>query len=196
MPKYSTSPYLFDEERNISITNLRKWGYLKEYSQRSSNITWSRNEIETSSIGIKIVMNDFENILTVNYKCNGTSYNYNIPLVSLPSNLGKGKVWYFQCPFTNKRCRKLHLISERFMHRSALPSGMYSIQTQSKRWRFMDKVYGSYFESDKYYQELYSKHFKTHYKGKPTKRYLKLMRQINKAERFSVSEIENLFLMK
>jgi len=82
------------------------------------------------------------------------------------------------------------------MHRSALPSGMYSIQTQSKRWRFMDKVYGSYFESDKYYQELYSKHFKTHYKGKPTKRYLKLMRQINKAERFSVSEIENLFLMK
>ena len=60
----------------------------------------------------------------------------------------------------------------------------------------MEEVYGSYFDIDRLYEELYSKHFKTHYNGKPTKRYLKLMRQINKAERLSVSEIENLFLMK
>ncbi len=81
------------------------------------------------------------------------------------------------------------------MHRSALPSGMYSSQTHSKKWRFIEKVYGSCFDIDNHYEEIYSKHFKTHYNGKPTKRYLKLMRQINKAERLSVSEIENLFLM-
>ena len=45
------------------------------------------------------------------------------------------------------------------------------------------------------YEELYSKHFKTHYNGKPTKRYLKLMKQINKNVRFSASDIEQLFLM-
>ena len=117
-------------------------------------------------------------------------------MVSIKSNLGKGKIWYFRCPFTGKRCRKLHLIDERFMHRSALPSGMYSSQTHSKKWRLMEKVYGCYFDVDRYYEQLYSKHFKTHYNGKPTKRYLKLMRQINKAERYTVSEIENLFLMK
>ncbi len=46
----------------------------------------------------------------------------------------------------------------------------------------MDKVYGSYFKLDKLYEELYSKHFKTHYNGKPTRRYLKIMQQINKIE--------------
>ena len=40
------------------------------------------------------------------------------------------------------------------------------------------------------------KHFKKTYAGKPKKRYLKLMEQIQRAEGFSVSEIENLFLMK
>jgi len=44
-------------------------------------------------------------------------------------------------------------------------------------------------------EELYSKHFKTHYNGKPTKRYLKLLKQINKNVRFSASDIEQLFLM-
>ncbi len=77
------------------------------------------------------------------------------------------------------------------MHRSALPSRMYSSQTQSKKWRLMDKVYGCYFDLDRLYEELYSKHFKTHYNGKPTKRYLKLMRQINKANSISSTEIEN-----
>lgn len=196
MPRYATSPYLFDEEKCISISKFRQWGYLKQYSQRNSTITWSRNDIETASIGVKVIMNDFENSLTVNYKCNGTSYNYKIQLVSILSNLGKGYVWYFHCPFTHKRCRKLHLINERFMHRSALPSGMYSTQTQSKKWRFMDKALGSYFDSDKYYQELYSKHFKRYYNGKPTKRYLKLMKHLKRAEHLSVSDIENLFLMK
>ncbi len=180
MPKHPTFPYLFDEEKNISISKFREWGYLKENSQRSSTITWSINGMETSSISAKIVMNDFENTLTVNYKCNGNSYDYKITLVSLPSNLGKGNIWYFLCPFTNKRCRKLHLISERFMHRSALPSGMYYKQTQSKKWRSIEAVLECYFSCDKYYEELYSKHFRTHYKGKPTKRYLKLIKHLEK----------------
>jgi hypothetical protein len=195
MPKYSTSPYLFDEEKNISISKLKEWGYLKEYTQRNTTISWSRNGIETSSISIRIVMNDLENTLTVNYNCNGNSYYYKIQLVSILSNLGKGNVWYFLCPFTNKRCRKLHLINEKFIHRSALPSGMYSKQTQSKKWRLLERVYGSYFNSEKVYAELHSKYFKTHYNGKPTKRYLKLMKCLRTAENISNSEIEKLYFL-
>ena len=56
----------------------------------------------------------------------------------------------------------------------------------------MDKVYGSYFKLDDLYEELYSKHFKTHYYGKPTKRYLKLMRKINKAEHIPIPEMKTL----
>ena len=71
---------------------------------------------------------------------------------------------------------------------------MYECQIQSKKWRQMDKIYGSYFDLDRHYEELYSKHFKTHYNGIPTKRYIKLMRKINRAEGFSGNEIEQLYL--
>ena len=59
----------------------------------------------------------------------------------------------------------------------------------------MGKVFGSYFESDKCYDEIYSKHFKKHYNGKPTKRYLKLMRKINSVERISSPKLERLLLI-
>lgn len=196
MPKFSTFPFLFDEEKSISISNLRKWGYLKMNSSKNGTIRWSRNGIETSTLTIQTLITQNSSYILLDYKCNDTSYNYKIPLFPLSSNLGIGNVWYFVCPFTNKRCRIIHLINERFMHRSALPSGMYSNQTHSKKWREMEKVYGSYFDSDKYYEEIYSKHFKTHYKGKPTKRYLKLLLKINEANRFSASDIESLLLMK
>ena len=64
----------------------------------------------------------------------------------------------------------------------------------SKSWRQMDKVYGSYFELDRLYEQLYSKHFKTHYNSKPTKRYLKLIQQINKVEQINPDRFEKLLI--
>ena len=69
---------------------------------------------------------------------------------------------------------------------------MYESQTKSKSWRQMDKVYGSYFKLDELYEELYSKHFKTHYNSKPTKRYLSLLNKISQAEKIPIEEIERL----
>ncbi len=116
-------------------------------------------------------------------------------LVSIPSNLGKGKVWYFVCPHTNKRCRKLYLISGYFLHREAFNGCMYESQTKSKKWREMERVYGSYFKSDECYEELHKKHFKKFYNGKPTKRYLKLMQKISQSERIPKEEIERVMII-
>ena len=195
MPKFPTVPYLFDEEKSISTSNFRKWGYFKKNTNRIGVITWSRNGVKTSSIGIQVIMNDHNCLLYLNYSCNNESYNYEVQLISTPSNIGNGKIWYFLCPFTGKKCRKLHLINGKFKHRSALPGGMYSTQTKSKKWRQIEKVYGCYFDSDKHYEEIYSKHFKKTYNGKPTKRYKKLLREIEQAENFSARDIEQLFLM-
>lgn len=71
---------------------------------------------------------------------------------------------------------------------------MYESQTYSKKWRQIERVYGAYFDSDKYYSELHSKHFKTHYNGKPTKRYLKLMQKINEGDKIDYREIELLMI--
>lgn len=67
---------------------------------------------------------------------------------------------------------------------------MYDCQTKSKYYRFLDKTMGAYFRTDKLYKQLYKKHFKKTYAGKPTKRYLKLMKQIKQAESIPYCDLE------
>ena len=69
---------------------------------------------------------------------------------------------------------------------------MYDCQTKSKYYRKLDKTLGTYFKTDKLYEQLYKKHFKKQYAGKPTKKYLKIMEQIQQVERIPYHEIERL----
>lgn len=115
-------------------------------------------------------------------------------MVSTLSNLNKGEICYFICPKTNKRCRKLYLIDGYFLHREAFNGCMYETQTHSKKYRQLDKTLGTYFKSDNLYSELYKKNFKKSYAGKPTKKYLRILEQIEKVERIPYHEIERLIL--
>jgi hypothetical protein len=67
---------------------------------------------------------------------------------------------------------------------------MYEKQTQSKKSRHLDKTLGLYFQVDKLFEQLYKKNFKKQYAGKPTKKYLKLTQQIQKAESIPQHEFE------
>jgi hypothetical protein len=58
----------------------------------------------------------------------------------------------------------------------------------------MDKSFGAFFKTDELYSQLYQKHFKKFYAGKPTKRYLQIMEQIQKAESIPHNEIEKAVL--
>jgi hypothetical protein len=71
---------------------------------------------------------------------------------------------------------------------------MYDSQIQSKKYRDMDKVYGSYFKTEQLYDQLYKKHLKKTYAGKTTRKYAKLIADLEKSESYSVSEIERLFI--
>ena len=195
MPKPHTFPFIFDETKRIAISDLKKLDYLKPNTEKKGVIYWVDNDdVKTGTIAVESRIKNDLKILIFDYKCNDKSYNYTIPLVTIPSNLGKGEIWYFICPFTSNRCRKLHLIDCKFMHRKGLPSGVYSKQLHSKKWREMERLYGDVFELEKYYKELFSKNFTKYYNGKPTKRYLKLMKKINKAENCSIDEFEKLYL--
>jgi hypothetical protein len=61
---------------------------------------------------------------------------------------------------------------------------MYETQTQSKKYRQLDKTLGAYLKEDELYSQLYQKHFKKTYAGKPTKKYLRIIEQIQKAENY------------
>jgi hypothetical protein len=54
MAKYPTYPTLFDEVLQISISKLKKIGYLKPGSIIGGNLVWSTNGKETARIGITV----------------------------------------------------------------------------------------------------------------------------------------------
>jgi len=194
MPKLQTFPTLFDEVLQINITKLKNWGYLNPEQIKNGTITWSGNGSQTGCISIRVNTQSGQPYIELDYKYGDEPRNYNVSLVSMPSNLGKGLIWYLLCPQTNKRGRNLYLVGGCFLHREAFNGCMYESQTQSKQYRQLHKSFGAYFKTDALHGKLYKKHFKKTYEGKPTKRYLRIMKQIQKAENISFRDIERLMI--
>jgi hypothetical protein len=103
-------------------------------------------------------------------------------------------VWYFICPRTGRKCRKLYLVDTYFYHRSAFKSCMYEKQTQSKKYRQLDRILGQYFLADGLFEQLSKKYLKKTYAGKPTKRYLRIMQKVQESERIPIEELIKLLL--
>ncbi len=183
MPKPSTCPTLYDNCLQISIATLKRNQFLKPEHFATGNLTWSSNGNKTGSIGIAINTRTESPYLELNYTANGNPIKYTVQLVSIPSNIGKGVVWFFVCPRTGKRCRKLYLVAGYFYHRSAFTGCMYQKQIYSHNDRNLYRI----FDTEEIYKQIYSKHFKTHYGGKPTKRFLRLTKQAERAERTPLS---------
>ena len=189
MPKPQTFPTLYNEALQIHISKLKGWGYLEPEQIKSGTINWSRNGNHTGSISILVNTQDEQPYIELDYKYRDEPRHYKVYLTSTPSNLNRGKIWYFICPQTKKRCRKLYSIGGYFLHREAFSGCMYEIQTQSKKYRQLDKLFGAFLKFDDLYSQLNKKNFKKSYAGKPTKRYLRIMEQIQKAESIPYHEI-------
>jgi len=189
MPKLHTFPTLYNEVLQLNVSKLKEWEYLNPGQIRSGTITWSSNGNKTGSISLKVNTHSKQPYIELDYKYGNEARNYKVKLVSIPSNLGKGVVWYFICPQTNKRCRKLYLIDGYFFHREAFKGCMYETQTQSKKYREMDKTFGAYYRLDHLFKQLHQKHFKKTYAGKPTKRYLRIIEQIERAESIDFDQL-------
>ena len=194
MAKFPTFPPLFNEALQINISKLKQWGYLEPGQFKSGELNWSRNGNPAGSISISGNTHSEQPYIELDYKFRDEPRKYKVYLTSIHSNLNRGEIWYFICPQTKKRCRKLYSIGGYFLHRAAFRGCMYEKQTESKKYRNLDKTLGAYFNTDKYYEQLYKKHFKKQYAGKPTKKFLKLTRQIQRAENISPRELERLFL--
>jgi len=194
MPKPYTFPTLYNEALQLSISKLKGWGYLAPGQIKSGTINWSRHGESTGSISITANTRSEQPYIELDYKYRDEPRKYKVYLTSTPSNLNRGEIWYFICPQTKKRCRKLYSIGGYFLHREAFNGCMYETQTQSKKYRQLDKTLGAYFEIDNLYEELYKKNFKKTYAGKPTKKYLRIMEQIQKAESIPYHEIERVML--
>lgn len=177
--------YFLDEMIQISTGDLRQIGYLKRDRVKSGNIIWTdtsdRGQAgswwsgDTREISIEIVIDVPRGVMLLNYETLGTKISDKFELESVPSNLGVGHVYYFVCPMTSRRCRKLYLMGQHFLSRYACLSAIYSCQSLSKSVR----PYRSSAEalSEKHrLQELLSKPYaKALYRRKPTRRFARLL---------------------
>ncbi len=194
MSKPQTNPTLYNEVLQLSISNLKRWGYIVPERIVSGAVNWSKNGNLTGSISIVVNNQSDQQYIELDYNYKNEPINYKISLQSLPSNLNRGEIWYFVCPITNKLCRKLYSICGHFYHREAFNGCMYETQTKSKKYREQERIIGAFFKSDELYRELSKKHFKKYYSGIPTNKYLKIIRKIQQAENVPLHEIEKAIL--
>ena len=194
MPKPSTLPTLYDHVCQISISNLRRWGYLAPDCIKNGVLRWSWQGETTAKISFYVDTIEDRPYIELNYRANGEPRRYKVYLVCVPSNLRRGRIWYFLCPVTGKRARKLYCVGGYFLHRAAFTGCMYECQTQAKRHRDWNHLVGAYFELDRVYMELHKPYFKQTYAGKPTKKYLRIAQKIERGKRVPDSFAENAFL--
>jgi len=189
MGRNSNIPTLYDFCKTLSISDLKRWKYLKPNKLISGTITFKNYYAEGFKVSIQ-VCTDLENPYTeLNYTINGTVINYRIYFELFPSNLGKGFVWFFICPRSGNRCRKLYFIDNHFYHRSAYSFGTYQTQTLGTKDKFLIRQFDKMTKANNAKSKLYSKNFKKQYNGKPTKQYLKLLKQIEAGGGISEAEL-------
>ena len=186
----SFSPKFFDETPQISISKLKQWGYLAPSQVKHFEIVWDR----FGSIAVTLDFVSEEPSIEISYYCNNKFVQDKIMLISKVSNLGKGDIWFFICPRSNKLCRKLYFYGNFFSHRILFVEGVYKSQILSRKKRKIEKKYGAYFQSEMLCKKFFKKHFKRHYKGSLTKKYAKLYKQIQQSENISIQEIEYLMI--
>lgn len=178
MGRHSDIPTLYDFCKQLSVSDLKKWNYLMPNQLSEGVIRFTSFNYETLEVSIK-VCTDIENpFIKLKYSISGTELNYRVYFEFVPSNLGTGNIWYFSCPRSNTRCRKLYLINGYFQHRTAYDKGYYQTQTLGTKDKYLIRQFDKLQKSNKAKRQLHSKYFKRYYKGKPTKQYLKLLKQI------------------
>lgn len=170
--------------RKFTTSFLTRHGHLKPNHQCSGLITWYIDDKETGNAGYFVDTTQYKVTLKYRYMATGADIVQDIKLKTVPSNLGKGDVWYFICPFTGDMVRTLYLIgsSTLFASRKAYNRPiLYRSQTSSHMDRWNDR----YWKLEKQIDALHGKGFTPYYAGKKTstaRRLEKLIAKRNEAD--------------
>ena len=192
MPRQSQFPDTVDDCLIISMKDLKELGFLI-FRYRGS-ISWKRGEKVLASVWVEIQMDTQPFFMKLKYSFTkrnqkeSEKMEYQIPIESIPSNLGKGHRYYFRCPETDKRCTKLYKPPGEsiFAHREHWEGLFYSSQIQSKQWRKVNRFFDQYKKNN----DTSTKYMKTHYRGKITPRYKAYLFTLKKYEFYGFEALE------
>ncbi len=191
MPRPATMPDTCDEVKNISLAYLRESGLLLP-GYHVTTLRWSRAGRQTGQIMLEVhLFPDDETYLRVKYThADTTNYDYRIELEPLPSNLPghahRAGRYRMRCPVSGRAATVLYLRDNGvFAHRLAYKSQRlyYDSQLQPERLRCLVAPLRMEKKLDAAYTGAYAKGRKTHYRGRPTRWYARLLALEAKASR-------------
>lgn len=184
-----------EECRSVSISFLKKQGYLTGYSCRSSRIFWTNSfGEETGSIGIVVSTIEGENFVrfyyTVTDRNTGekTDYDYKVQLTSTPCNFGGVRYWFI-CPLSRngvccgRRVAKLY----------KAPGGSYfgcrhcyNLSYESRNECRLGRFgqLGYLLKAERQIKELNAQIKRRFYNGKPTKKFRRLLMMQNRLNKY------------
>lgn len=142
MGRNSSIPVIFDYCCSISIGELIQWGYFRGDDIVTGKVTYYLGHHEILVLYLAVSFSGDFGLVRFQYFQGGIEFDYFISLVSRKSNLGRGLVWHFRCPFSGRMAKKLHFLQGHFKHRSCVSNGYYQIQVVSKFDRVLFKKFG------------------------------------------------------
>ncbi|UFH51821.1 hypothetical protein [Spirosoma sp. KNUC1025] len=173
MPKIPSFRATYNQLLSFDMADLKRLGFMIGYCSQS--LEWSESGISIH-LRVRVDMFDSNNYVELSYQYKDKPVCYRIKLINVPSNLPNGgKLWYFLCPVTGERCRKLYDGGKYFLSRKALINILYESQTHSKFYRFLATMYGPGLKLDEMREDLEKPYVKRYYQGKPTKRMMKYL---------------------
>jgi hypothetical protein len=179
MPRLSNYPITYEDCKSIEIKILKKNNYLQSNQLNECIIRWYINEETTGKMKLIVNTLSANPYIELIYTLNEEGIQYKVQLIKEKSNLGIGEIWYFICPFTNKRCRKLYLLNKYFSHRNRFKGVFYEKQLLSKSNRKILGLFNKVNHINDAIEETNSKHFRRYYNKAKTKRLIKLRKIIN-----------------
>ena len=139
---------VFEDGFPLDLGKLIREGLIRPGSWRHSLIwRWVRTGEETASANYVATMDEAarSGVLQLSYRITVRGELHDIvepiPLEALPQPFG-GLMWYFRCPVTGRRCRKLYLLPGglRFAARQAWKAG-YLSQREAPRDRALSQAF-------------------------------------------------------
>lgn len=198
MPYPSTFPLIIEDLFEINMAQFKDLVDFKEGNRIEGIYKCVKNWVNRGQI---------EFFLSINERCfiefsgfwRGQYFEKTIQIDRIPSNLhrvndgSKKKKWiyYFVCPSTGKHCRILYVVNGEILSRTAIKA-FYRKQTLSKDdYYSMMALLNKKFE--RLTEEQLSPYFKNYYRGEPTKRVLRIEKELEKIriERLKLSRIIN-----
>ena len=155
-----------DDYLTLSVTDLKRLGFLNPRELKSGVVSWKRGERTTAQVQV-ITDTRALPMCYLFYAYEGESRRAEIRLMFKHSNLdpeGKHGYYYFVCPVTGDYCRKLYAVDGQFMGRAAFRP-LYPQQAQSRKQRTETELLGVLLKYDELQNSRYRKDF---YRGKPT----------------------------